>query len=65
MLLIVITVSIALVCLSCALSCIRKLLERVTAQVLLAQREKGGNVAEWLCDHGHDSLKDLCETKLA
>ncbi|XP_055554180.1 uncharacterized protein LOC129734579 [Falco cherrug] len=61
-LLIVIIVIIGFICLSCALSCIRKLFERITGPVFLVQKEKGGIVAEWMKENGHGSIEGLCDT---
>ena len=57
-----IIVVIGFICLSCALSCIRKLFERVTGPVFLVQKEKGGIVAEWMKENGHGTMEGLCDT---
>lgn len=58
MLMLLIIIIVVAMCISCAFSCLRKLFERTMNQAMLAQKEKGGIIGEWLKEKGHGGDTD-------
>ena len=44
-----------------AYGCMMKGVSKLTHQALLAQKEKGGIVGNWLAEKGHGPMEKLCE----